>query len=103
MFGNTFAIVGLGKTVNDGVVGGSLADYVRWEFAPADRANALAALKGGGSTRRRIGGRIVRAFRSRLQAAAQTKGEFVREGNEVRRPLRPIEALERGLLYRAFP
>lgn len=103
MFGNTFEIVGFGKKVNDGVAGGALADYVRWEFAPADRASVLAALKGGGSTRRRIGWRFVRTLRSRRQAAARSKGEFARVGNEVRRPLLPIEALERGLLYRAFP
>lgn len=103
MFGNTFEIVGLGKTVNAGVAGGALADYVRWEFAPADRASVLAALKAGGSTRRRIGWRVVRALRSRRQAGARTKGEFARVGHGVRRPLPPIEALEQGLLYRAFP
>jgi len=103
MFGNTFEIVGLGKTVNDGVAGGALADYVRGEFAPADRASGLAALKGGGSSRRRIGGRIVRALRSRRQAAARARDEFGRVGHGVRRPLLPFEALERGLLHRAFP
>ena len=103
MFGNTFGIVGLGKTVNDGVAGDALADYVRWEFALADRASVLAAPKGGGSSRGLIGWRVVRALRSRRQAAARAKGGFARVGHGVRRPLRPIEALERGLVYRAFP
>jgi hypothetical protein len=102
MFGNTFEIVGLGKTVNDGVGGGALADYVRWEFAPGDRARVLAALKGE-APRRQIVRRVVRALRSRRQAAVRRKAEFARVGHGVRRPLSPIRALETGFLYRAFP
>jgi len=102
MFGNKFEIVGLRTTVNDGVAGGALADYVRGGYAPADRASVLAALKRA-APRRRIVGRVVRALRSRRQAAARAKGEFARAGHGVRRPLSPIKTLETGLLYRAFP
>jgi len=102
MFGNKFEIVGLGTTVNDGVAGGALADYVRWEYAPADQAIVLAALKGA-APRRRIIRRLMRALRSRRQVAARAKGEFARVGHGLRLPLSPIKTLETGLLYRAFP
>jgi len=103
MFGSTLGIVGLDKTVIDGRADRALAEYVRWEYLPADRSRVLLALKDGQPRSRRRLGDLVRDFRFRRAAARAERGDRRRAGHGVRRPLRPIETLEPGLLYRAFP
>lgn len=91
------------RTAIDGRADRALAEYVRWEYLPADRSSVLLALKAGRSGSRERFGSLLRDLRSRWAAARAERGDRRRAGHGVRRPLRPIETLEQGLLYRAFP
>ena len=81
MFGNTYAIVGIGTMANDGRISDAVADYVRWEFLPADRESVLVALKREGSNHHRprtLVGLVGRLW-SRRRAARAARGETSRE------------------------
>ena len=102
MFGSTLGIAGTEKTMIERRVDRPLAEYVRWEYLPADRSRVLLALKDGRRKSGRRFDRILQVLRVRWAAPAK-RSDGRRAGHGVRRPLRPIPTLEEGLLFRAFP
>jgi len=74
MFGTTYPIFGNETILSERLRDRGLADYVRWEFAPADRAHVLLSARrgrrfSGPRRRRRPGiGRRLRAWIAARQA-----------------------------------
>ncbi len=91
MFGTTYPIFDVQGVVSEYVRNPDLAEYVRWEYRPADRSSVIRSIKRSGTaTRRRVrfagATRIVRRLRAWVKALRETPGG-------------PIDA---GLVYRAM-
>jgi hypothetical protein len=90
MFGTTYPIPGASDLVNEYVRNPELAEYVRWEYRPADRSSVIRSIR----RRRTPKPRRVRVTRAtRLVRRLRAWGKAVRET-----PGGPIES---GLVYRA--
>jgi hypothetical protein len=90
MFGTTYPILNASDLVNEYVRNPELAEYVRWEYRPADRSSVVRSIRRRRSPKpRRV--RVTRATRlvRRLQA-------WVKSVRET--PGGPVES---GLVYRA--
>jgi hypothetical protein len=91
MFGTTYPIFDVQGVVSEYVRNPDLAEYVRWEYRPADRSSVIRSIKRHGTaSRRRVrftgATRIVRRLRAWVKAFRETPGG-------------PIES---GLVYRAM-
>jgi len=91
MFGTTYPIFDVQGVVSEYVRNPDLAEYVRWEYRPADRSSVIRSInRHGTTTRRRVrfagATRIVRRLRAWVKALRETPGG-------------PIES---GLVYRAM-
>lgn len=108
MFGNMYPIFEHKTFVSELVRDPEFADYLRWEFRPADRASVILAARRAALDRRRIRpaapSSIVRRLVGWVKAMRESRrGE---RGPGLLAALgtrRPREALEWGLLHRAFP
>ena len=90
MFGTTYPILDASELVNEYVRNPALAEYVRWEYRPADRSSVIRSIR-----RRRTPKplRLPRATATRLVRRLRTWIKGVRET-----PAGPIES---GIVYRA--
>jgi len=92
MFGTTYPIFGIETTLSERLRDRGLADYVRWEFAPADRAHVLLSARrgrrpGGPRRRRRPGiGRRLRAWIAARQAPAIHLPDAESSGDDAGEP-----------------
>ena len=91
MFGTTYPIFDAQGVVSEYVRNPDLAEYVRWEYRPADRSSVIRSIKRSRTaTRRRVplgrATRIVRRLRAWVKHLRETTGG-------------PIES---GLVYRAI-
>lgn len=103
MFGTTYPIFEIDTMRSERIGGPALADYIRGEFRPADRLRVLAALRGGPlvDRRRPRPGRRLRAW---LYAVRTGRRRRAIRPRAVKAPsASAIDALEAGLLSRAFP
>ena len=108
MFGNMYPIFEHKTLVSELVRDPEFANYLRWEFRPADRASVILAVRRGAHDRRRIRpaapSSIVRRLVAWVKAVREScRGERGPSLQAARGTRRPTEALESGLLYRAFP
>ncbi len=90
MFGTTYPILDASELVNEYVRNPDLAEYVRWEYRPADRSSVIRSI------RRR---RTPRSWRVRVAGATRLVrrlGAWVKAVRET--PGGPVES---GLVYRA--
>lgn len=88
MFGTTYPILDARELVNEYVRNPALAEYVRWEYLPADRSSVLRSYKRCRTPKpRRVASarRLVRRLRAWVKAVRETPGG-------------PVES---GLVYRA--
>jgi len=90
MFGNTYPIFDAQGIVSEYVRNPDLAEYVRWEYRPADRSSVIRSIKRRRTTTRRVpfagAARIARRIRAWVKDLRETTGG-------------PIES---GLMYRAM-
>ena len=108
MFGNMYPIFEHETLVSELVRDPAFADYLRWEFRPEDRMSVILAARHAMLDRRRIRpaapSRIVRRLAAWVKAMRKSRrGKCGPSLLSARGTLRPREALERGLLHRAFP
>jgi hypothetical protein len=106
MFGNTYPMATVRKTFGDGIGDGPLAEYIRWEYRPGERAGVLAALRREGTSPpfRRSSRGWARRFASWLRSeAAPTAIRSVERPHAVRRPLRAAGRFEGGSPRLAVP
>jgi hypothetical protein len=97
MYENTYASLVIGKTFAARIGTGALADYLRWEYRPADRSSVLAAFSRSDS--RGLFGRIA----LRLRPAAKAVRVDARRPHGVRRPLRLSGRVVSGRTRYAVP
>ena len=108
MFGNMYPIFEHKTLVSELVRDPEFADYLRWEFRPADRMSVILAVRRGALDRRRIrpaaplsiGRRLVAWVKAMRESRRGERGPSLLAARDI---LRPKEALESGLLHRAFP
>jgi len=91
MFGTTYPIFDAQGIVSEYVRNPDLAEYVRWEYRPADRSSVIRSIKWSATaSRRRVrfagATRLLRQLRAWVRAVRETPGG-------------PIES---GLVYRAM-
>ena len=90
MFGNTYPIFDAQGIVSEYVRNPDLAEYVRWEYRPADRSSVIRSIKRRRTTTRRVpfagATRTARRIRAWVKDLRETTGG-------------PIES---GLMYRAM-
>jgi len=83
MFGTTYPIVDASDLVNEYVRNPDLAEYVRWEYRPADRSSVIGSIRRGRRPKpRRVAGarRLVRRLRAWVKGARETPGGPIGSG-----------------------
>ena len=93
MFGTTYPILDASDLVNEYVRNPGLAEYVRWEYRPADRSSVLRSIRKRRAPkprRPRVAGarRLVRRLRAWVKAVRETPGGPIESGLVYRVTLR---------------
>ena|GEM_PF-3114154 len=91
MFGTTYPIFDAQGIVSEYVRNPDLAEYVRWEYRPADRSSVIRSIRRSATRRRvRFAGvtRLVRRLRAWVKAVREAPGGSIESGLVYRAILR---------------
>jgi len=93
MFGTTYPIFDAQGIVSEYVRNPDLAEYVRWEYRPADRSSVIRSIKWSATaSRRRVrfagATRLLRQLRAWVRAVRETPGGPIKSGLVYRAILR---------------
>ena len=92
MFGSTYPIFDAHGIVSEYVRNPDLAEYVRWEYRPADRSSVIRSIKRRRTTTRRVpfagAARIARRLRAWAKDLRETTGGPIGSGLVYRVTLR---------------
>jgi len=93
MFGTTYPIFDAQGVVSEYVRNPDLAEYVRWEYRPADRSSVIRSIKRSATaSRRRVrfagATRLLRQLRAWVRAVRETPGGPIKSGLVYRAILR---------------
>ena len=93
MFGTTYPILDANELVNEYVRNPGLAEYVRWEYLPADQSSVLRSIRRRRAPkprRARVAGatRLMRRLRAWVKAVRETPGGPIDSGLVYRATLR---------------
>jgi len=91
MFGTTYPILDASDLVNEYVRNPDLAEYIRWEYRPADRSSVIGSIRRRRTLKpRRVRGarRLVRRLRAWVKAVRETPGGPIESGLVYRVTLR---------------
>ncbi len=92
MFGSTYPIFDAHGIVSEYVRNPDLAEYVRWEYRPADRSSVIRSIKRRQTATRRVpfavATRIARRLRAWVKDVRETTGQPIGSGLVYRAILR---------------
>src|SRR2546425_13195673 len=93
MFASTYPILDAHELVNEHVRNPSLAEYVRWQYLPADQSSVLRSIRRRRAPkprRARVAGatRLMRLLRAWVKAVRETPGGPIDSGLVYRATLR---------------